>query len=174
MNLFDDRLCLECRPKLQPAFKWKDEGTTFDPTPYLERGAGLEPVHTTALGALFSEDCLKVLPAIRDSSIDTVFADPPFNLGKPYRKGTNDGLQEAEYVRWCKAWIDECVRILKPGGALFLYNLPKWNMIFWCPPTRNGHGFQTLDSHRTKPCASHPQEALSFPLQPSLLHQRPR
>lgn len=67
---------------------------------------------------------------MQDGTVDTVFADPPFNLGKEYRSGTNDKLSDAEYVKWCKTWIGECVRVLKPGGAIFLYNLPKWNVIF--------------------------------------------
>src|SRR5229473_3576343 len=25
-------------------------------------------------------------------------------------------------------WLDECIRTLIPGGSLFLYNLPKWNI----------------------------------------------
>jgi site-specific DNA-methyltransferase (adenine-specific) len=58
-----------------------------------------------------------------------VFADPPFNVGKQYRSGTDDKRPEEEYISWCKEWLDECHRILKPGGALFLYNLPKWNVL---------------------------------------------
>lgn len=87
------------------------------------------PAFVSSLGALFATDCMKVLPAIADSTVDTVFADPPFNLGKEYGKNTNDSIPEGNYVQWCKSWIDECIRILKPGGAFFLYNLPKWNVV---------------------------------------------
>lgn len=66
---------------------------------------------------------------IQTESVDTVFADPPFNLKKQYGAKSNDDLEEGEYIEWCKAWIDECVRVLKPGGAIFIYNLPKWNMV---------------------------------------------
>ncbi len=61
--------------------------------------------------------------------IDTVFADPPFNLGKEYGKNCNDLRTHGDYLQWCKAWVSECVRVLKPGGAFFLYNLPKWNIL---------------------------------------------
>jgi site-specific DNA-methyltransferase (adenine-specific) len=81
------------------------------------------------LGSLFAGDCLTVLPSVRDAIIDTVFADPPFNLGKEYGKNCDDELPETEYLNWCKQWLDECVRVLKPGGSLFLYNLPKWNVL---------------------------------------------
>jgi site-specific DNA-methyltransferase (adenine-specific) len=89
----------------------------------------LEPTHVTAMGALFGADCMSVLPQIKSEVVDTVFADPPFNLGKEYGRNTNDSLPESAYVAWCKTWLVECSRILRPGGALFVYNLPKWNVI---------------------------------------------
>jgi site-specific DNA-methyltransferase (adenine-specific) len=88
----------------------------------------LPPIFATEHGALFEGDCLTVLPKIADTCVDTVFADPPFNLGKDYGNGVNDRRAEREYLGWCHQWIGECVRILKPGGAFFLYNLPKWNV----------------------------------------------
>ena len=72
---------------------------------------------------------MAVLPYIKDAVVDTVFADPPFNLGKEYGENCNDLKPDDEYLIWCKAWIAECVRTLKPGGAFFLYNLPKWNVL---------------------------------------------
>ncbi|HTB70650.1 MAG TPA: site-specific DNA-methyltransferase [Solirubrobacteraceae bacterium] len=71
-----------------------------------------------------------MLRSIKSESIDTIFADPPFNLGKRYGQKVNDNLVESEYLDWGREWIRECVRSLKPGGAFFLYNLPKWNMLF--------------------------------------------
>ena len=86
------------------------------------------PKLVTASGMLFNADCLKVLPAIRSESADVIFADPPFNLGKNYSNGVSDDLADAEYLAWSQTWLTECIRTLKPGGALFLYNLPKWNI----------------------------------------------
>lgn len=82
----------------------------------------------TELGVLYNGDCLEFLPQIDSESVDLVFADPPFNLGKNYGSRVNDSLQDEEYLKWCFSWIDELVRILKPGGSFFLYNLPKWNI----------------------------------------------
>src|SRR5580658_9169785 len=88
---------------------------------------GLAPAFSTALGALYQADCFSLLSALRDESIDTVFADPPFNLGKDYGRGTKaDELKADAYISWCCRWIDECVRVIKPGGAVFIYNLPQW------------------------------------------------
>lgn len=108
----------------QSVLKWKTHA--FDVSPFVSNGT--RPHYATSAGALFAGDCLKLLPKINDAVIDTVFADPPFNLGKQYRQSTNDSLPEDKYLEWSKAWVKECVRVLKPGGSLFVYNLPKWNI----------------------------------------------
>jgi len=85
------------------------------------------PAFSTSKGVLYQTDCLNLLAAIRDESIHMVFADPPFNLGKDYGRGAKaDELESGEYLNWCYSWIDECVRVVKPGGAIFIYNLPQW------------------------------------------------
>jgi site-specific DNA-methyltransferase (adenine-specific) len=99
----------------------------FDLSPFGINGRPV-PAFQTELGALFRGDCLKVLPSIADACIDTVFADPPFNLGKKYGDKVNDQRADHDYLEWCHRWLAECVRVLKPGGSLFLYNLPKWNV----------------------------------------------
>lgn len=84
----------------------------------------ITPYFTTDKGFLFCDDCLKVLDLIKDKSIDCVFADPPFNIGKDYKNGYDDTLNNTAYLSWCSAWLSECARVLKPGGALFVYALP--------------------------------------------------
>jgi len=59
-------------------------------------------------------------------TVDTLFADPPFNLGKMYGRRGRDDRSDAEYMKWCKLWLQEACRVLAPGGALFVYNIPKW------------------------------------------------
>jgi len=83
---------------------------------------------STHWGALYEGDCLRLLPYVNSDAIDTVFADPPFNLSKKYGAQVNDNRPDEEYILWCREWLDHCVRILKPGGSLFVYNLPKWNI----------------------------------------------
>lgn len=102
-------------------------GSSFNIAPFSRNGA-LKPIFSTELGALFDGDCLTVLPTIADETIDTIFADPPFNIGKEYGSKVNDSRKEEEYLEWCRHWIDEGIRVLKPGGAFFLYNIPKWNI----------------------------------------------
>lgn len=87
------------------------------------------PIFQTPLGQLFAKDCLKFLPTIEKETVDLAFADPPFNLGKKYASNIDDTRDEQDYLDWSKRWLDELVRVLKPGGALFLWNLPKWNLL---------------------------------------------
>jgi site-specific DNA-methyltransferase (adenine-specific) len=68
------------------------------------------------------------MPTVDDASVDLVFADPPFNLGKLYGENVSDSLDPQRYLDWCRRWIRQCVRVLRPGGAFFLFNLPKWNV----------------------------------------------
>jgi site-specific DNA-methyltransferase (adenine-specific) len=80
----------------------------------------------TGFGQLYEADCLDFLKTIASESVHTFFADPPFNLRKKYGRKGSDSLPEQEYLNWSYSWLDEAVRILVPGGALFVYNLPKW------------------------------------------------
>jgi len=112
----------------QAILKWNTD--SFNVTSLLKRPiSGIAPFHTTEFGALFSADCLDVLPLFQDEVVDTIFADPPFNLGKKYGRQTDDFKPDQEYLSWSYRWLSECIRVLKPGGALFLYNLPKWNIL---------------------------------------------
>lgn len=87
----------------------------------------LKPAFSTDFGSVYNTDCLDLLTALKDEQVNTVFADPPFNLAKDYGNGKHkDDLDKADYLMWCYRWIDECVRVLKPGGSLFIYNLPQW------------------------------------------------
>lgn len=81
----------------------------------------------TRLGTLYQGDCIELMPWLESDSADLVFADPPFNLNKLYPSKIDDNLKAEQYLKWCERWLDECIRILKYGGSLFLWNLPKWN-----------------------------------------------
>jgi site-specific DNA-methyltransferase (adenine-specific) len=120
----------------------KYEDATFDVSAYLKKGALISPIYTSALGALFADDCMALLPQIRDEVVDTVFADPPFNLGKEYGENYHDLRPDEQYLTWCKQWVAECVRTIKPGGALFIYNLPKWNVLLGAYLTELGMDFR--------------------------------
>lgn len=114
------------------------------------------PFFQSAHGALFDGDCLTVLPWIKSEVADTVFADPPFNLDKKYGAKSKDNLPEQKYVEWCKAWLDECIRVLRPGGSLYVYNLPRWNIVLGAFLMERGMTFRhdiTVEVKSTLPIA---------------------
>ncbi len=82
----------------------------------------------TSHGTLYQGDCMDLLQSLDDGAVDVVFADPPFNLGKSYGNAITDRLPDDEYLDWCRMWVKECVRVVASGGAVWLYNLPKWNI----------------------------------------------
>jgi DNA modification methylase len=71
--------------------------------------------------------CLDALKAVPSETVDLAFADPPFNLTKNYN-GYGDNRAEGDYTGWCKRWLVEYERVLKPGGSMFILNLPRWSV----------------------------------------------
>ena len=59
---------------------------------------------------------------LKDESVDMVFADPPFNVGKKYAGQTD---KRDDYYSWCESWIDQCFRVLKNTGTFYLMALDR-------------------------------------------------
>lgn len=93
---------------------------------------------------LHHADCLDVLRAMPDASIDSVVTDPPYGLADHHPKVIEAALRawlsgDREYVpngrgfmgrEWDKfvpppAVWDECFRVLKPGGHLLAFAAPR-------------------------------------------------
>src|SRR5687767_10040118 len=64
-------------------------------------------------------DCLQHMAGWRDGSVDLVFADPPYNIGYGYDR-YDDDREHDEYVTWTDRWIEECARLLRPSGSLYV------------------------------------------------------
>ena len=107
--------------------KGKDKSGSSIPVSVPKHSKSLEPIFSTNLGLLYETDCMKLFPLLKDESLDCIFADPPFNLGKDYGNGPDkDILKKNVYLEWSFSWLDECTRLIKPGGAIFVYILPQW------------------------------------------------
>lgn len=64
-------------------------------------------------------DCLKILRRIKSSSVNLIFADAPYNIGKHFGNNIDKWGSVQAYVDWCKQWIDECMRILRDDGTMY-------------------------------------------------------
>lgn len=64
-------------------------------------------------------DSLEVLKKIKDSVIDLVFADAPYNIGKNFGNNQDKWETVENYISWCKVWLDECMRVLKENGTMY-------------------------------------------------------
>lgn len=80
---------------------------------------------------IFIGDSLEIMKTLEDASVDLIFADPPYGLAKAKGLGwaysKHITLQEAwdiftkdEFFEFNLKWITEAVRILKPGGSLWV------------------------------------------------------
>ncbi len=115
--------------------------------PKARRSASKLPLDT-----ILSGDCLRELARLPDSSVDLVFADPPYNLqldGELLRPNNTkvDGVHQswdkfasfADYDQFSRSWLAECRRILKPDGALWV--IGSYHNIFRIGSTLQDLGF---------------------------------
>ena len=66
-------------------------------------------------------DALETLKTeVEDESIDLIFVDPPYNIGKKFSEFTDRWTSDIAYAEWCYTWIDECMRVLKPAGTMYI------------------------------------------------------
>ena len=68
---------------------------------------------------IINGDSLNELKKLKSGSIDLIFADPPYNIGKNFETNIDKWKDIDTYVDWCKAWIDECMRALKKDGTFY-------------------------------------------------------
>jgi site-specific DNA-methyltransferase (adenine-specific) len=113
-------LASQSNPELQPTA----QGAPLLPAPVFH-----DPKHGLKI---YQGDCLEILAAIPEESVDLIFADPPYFL-------SNDGITchagrmvSVNKGKWDKskgpdldhefnrAWIAACRRVLKPNGTLWV------------------------------------------------------
>ncbi|MEK6808890.1 MAG: DNA methyltransferase [Nanoarchaeota archaeon] len=73
---------------------------------------------------IYFMDVLEGLARLDNDFADIIIIDPPYNIGKDF--GNNkDKLELKDYIEWSKKWINECIRILKERGTIFIYGFPE-------------------------------------------------
>lgn len=73
-----------------------------------------------SLSKIYLADCLEALNAIADESVDLIFADPPYNIGKKFSNFHDSWSSDKEYADWCYKWLELCIKKLKSNGSLYV------------------------------------------------------
>ena len=69
---------------------------------------------------IYHGDVIEVLRQIPNESIDLIFVDPPYNIGKDFAGRKDKWETDEAYLKWCYEWIDLCISKLKPNGSIYL------------------------------------------------------
>lgn len=64
-------------------------------------------------------DSLYALKKMRDNTVQLIFADAPYNIGKDFGNNVDRWESVPDYIEWCKMWIDECMRVLSDTGTMY-------------------------------------------------------
>lgn len=88
---------------------------------------------TLPLDTILPGDCIEILAQLPESSVDLIFADPPYNLqlqNDLYRPNQTkvDAVDDswdkfssfAEYDAFTRAWLSACRRVLKDTGTIWV------------------------------------------------------
>lgn len=66
-------------------------------------------------------DAIAALEArVPDRSIDLLFADPPYNIGKRFGNTRDRWPSDEAYFAWCREWLTRCLAKLKPTGSAYI------------------------------------------------------
>lgn len=70
---------------------------------------------------IINGDSLKVLKDfVDDNSIDLIFIDPPYNIGKNFNGHKDKWDKDEDYLEWCYEWLQLCIKKLKKSGSLYV------------------------------------------------------
>ena len=69
---------------------------------------------------IYHGDAIEVLRQIPNESIDLIFVDPPYNIGKDFAGRKDKWETDEAYLKWCYEWIDLCISKLKSNGSIYL------------------------------------------------------
>jgi site-specific DNA-methyltransferase (adenine-specific) len=69
------------------------------------------------LNKIYNMDCIEGLKQLTDKTIDCIVTSPPYWKGFEYEAYFNSYKQ---YLDWCKEWLKESKRVLKPNGTFYL------------------------------------------------------
>lgn len=67
---------------------------------------------------------------VADESVDLIFLDPPYNIGKKFGNWVESWETEEEYLEWCYEWLEICIKKIKPNGSLYFMSATQYMPYF--------------------------------------------
>jgi len=81
---------------------------------------GILASHSGKLTTIYHSDCFDALQEIENESVDLIFADPPYNIGKQFGTFKDSWRSDSDYAEWCYLWLDLCISKLSERGSIYV------------------------------------------------------
>lgn len=76
--------------------------------------------HKNTLTTIYHGDALACLAAIPNNSVNLIFADPPYNIGKRFGDFHDSWPSDNDYAEWCHSWLALCIEKLADNGSMYV------------------------------------------------------
>lgn len=83
------------------------------------------------INQILTGDCAEILKTFPSNSFDAVVTDPPFGIGFVYHGNEEVADNPTDYWVFLKPIYEECMRVLKPGGFLAIWQAQLNFKHFW-------------------------------------------
>lgn len=77
-------------------------------------------VFSDELTKIYHSTALEALAEIEDGSVDLIFVDPPYNIGKKFGDFKDTWPSDTSYAEWCYEWLEVCLNKLKSSGSIYV------------------------------------------------------
>ncbi|MBL8004743.1 MAG: adenine-specific DNA-methyltransferase [Candidatus Kapabacteria bacterium] len=79
---------------------------------------------------IYFGDVFEALSKVPDNSVDLIFADPPYNIGKNFSGLLDKWDTEEDYLNWCYEWLQVCLQKLKQNGSMYVMTATQYMPYF--------------------------------------------
>lgn len=118
------------------------QGKSFGCSPFRE-GRSNTPVLRSGRVSVWHGDCMTVLKGFEACSVDSIVTDPPAGIGFLGKAWDGDRGGRRQWVEWFTNVMAECFRVLKPGGHVFVWSIPRTS--HWVGWSLEEAGFEVRD-----------------------------
>lgn len=92
---------------------------------------------------LHQGDSAILLKDFKENSIDSIVTDPPAGISFMNKDFDKDKGGRIQWVAWLSSIMQECLRVLKPGGHTLVWALPRTS--HWTATAIEDAGFEIRD-----------------------------